>query len=75
VAGERPLNLTDVDVAVTGVYQRRRQMTWTYRSSTGLAYSFLRDRSQKVDMLVLLRKGDRSIPAERIRQDWGRDFR
>jgi 6-phosphogluconolactonase len=30
VPGEPALNVTDVDVAVTDVYQRRRQMTLTY---------------------------------------------
>jgi 6-phosphogluconolactonase/glucosamine-6-phosphate isomerase/deaminase len=49
VPGEPALNVTDVDVAVTGVYQRRRQMTLTYRSSTGPAYSLAGDLTGQVD--------------------------
>jgi 6-phosphogluconolactonase len=70
VPGDRVLEVTDADVALTGVYQGRRRMTLTYpiinRSRRIL---WLVTGSEKVEMLARLRKGDVSIPAGRVRED------
>ena len=70
VPGDPVLNVTDADVALTGVYQGRRRMTLTYpllnRSRRIL---WLVTGSDKVDALARLRDGDPSIPAGRIQQD------
>jgi 6-phosphogluconolactonase len=64
------LDVADVDVALTGVYQGRRRMSLTYpllnRSRRVL---WLVTGGEKTDMLGRLRKGDPSIPAGRVRQD------
>jgi len=64
------LNVTDSDVALTGVYQGRRRMTLTYpmlnRSRRVL---WLVTGNDKVDALARLREGDVSIPAGRIQRD------
>lgn len=63
------LNVNDVDVAITGVYQGRRRMTLTYpvinRSRRIL---WLIEGKDKVAALSKLRAGDSSIPAGRISQ-------
>ena len=70
VPGDPVRDVTDADVALTGVYQGRRRMTLTYpildRSRRIL---WLVTGSEKVDMLARLRAGDRSIPAGRVSQD------
>jgi 6-phosphogluconolactonase len=70
VPGDPVLEVTGADVALTGVYQKRRRMTLTYpvinRSRRIL---WLVTGSEKVEMLGRLRKGDVSIPAGRVRQD------
>jgi 6-phosphogluconolactonase len=70
VPGDPVLDVTDADVALTGVYQGRRRMTLTYpiinRSRRIL---WLVTGSEKAGMLVRLRDGDPSIPAGRVRQD------
>ena len=70
VPGDAVLDITDRDVALTGIYQKRRRMTLTYpllnRSRRIL---WLVTGPEKVEMLARLRKGDVSIPAGRIRQD------
>ena len=70
VPGDPVLEVTDADVALTGVYQGRRRMTLTYpilnRSRRIL---WLVTGSEKAGMLVRLRNGDPSIPAGRVRQD------
>jgi 6-phosphogluconolactonase len=70
VPGDPVLNVADVDVALTGVYQGRRRMTLTYpmlnRSRRVL---WLVTGSDKAGMLVRLRDGDVSIPAGRVRKD------
>jgi 6-phosphogluconolactonase len=70
VPGDPVLDITDADVALTGVYQGRRRMTLTYpllnRSRRIL---WLVTGGEKAGMLARLRDGDRSIPAGRIRQD------
>jgi 6-phosphogluconolactonase len=70
VPGDPVLNVTDRDVALTGVYQGRRRMTLTYpiinRSRRIL---WLVTGADKAVMLPRLSNGDRSIPAGRVRQD------
>jgi 6-phosphogluconolactonase len=70
VPGDAVLDVSDADVALTGVYQGRRRMTLTYpilnRSRRVL---WLVTGSEKASMLVRLRDGDWSIPAGRVRQD------
>jgi 6-phosphogluconolactonase len=70
VPGDPVLNVTDTDVALTGVYQERRRMTLTYpilnRSRRIL---WLVTGSDKIAALARLRDGDRSIPAGRIQRD------
>ena len=70
VPGDPVLDVTSVDVALSGIYQGRRRMTLTYpiinRSRQIL---WLVTGSEKVEMLGRLRKGDPSIPAGRVRQD------
>jgi len=70
VPGDPVLNVTDADVALTGVYMGRRRMTLTYpilnRSRRIL---WLVTGSEKVEMLGRLRNGDVSIPAGRVRRD------
>jgi 6-phosphogluconolactonase len=70
VPGEPVLNVTDVDVAVTGFYQGRRRMTLTYPIiNRARRILWLVTGNEKVDALRRLRKGDPAIPAGRIRQD------
>ena len=70
VPGDRVLEVTDADVALTGIYQGRRRMTLTYpiinRSRRIL---WLVTGGEKVEMLGRLLKSDSSIPAGRVRQD------
>jgi 6-phosphogluconolactonase len=70
VPGDPVLDVTDADVALTGVYQGRRRMTLTYplinRSRRIL---WLVTGGEKVGMLRRLRDGDPSIPAGRVRRD------
>jgi 6-phosphogluconolactonase len=72
IPGDPVLNVTDADVAATGVYQGRRRLTMTYpllnRSRRIL---WLVTGASKVDMLLRLRDGDPSIPAGRVSQDQG----
>ena len=68
VPGDPVLEVSDADVALTGVYQGRRRMTLTYpmlnRSRSVL---WLVTGSEKAGMLVRLANGDASIPAGRVR--------
>ena len=70
VPGDPVLGVTDVDVALTGLYQGRRRMTLTYpmldRSRRIL---WVVTGGEKVAMLARLRDGDRSIPAGRVRRE------
>jgi 6-phosphogluconolactonase len=70
VPGDPVLDVTDRDVALTGIYQERRRMTLTYpllnRSRRIL---WLVTGPEKAQMLARLQSGDDSIPAGRIRQD------
>ena len=70
VPGDPVLEVSDADVALTGVYQGRRRMTLTYpmlnRSRSVL---WLVTGSEKASMLTRLENGDVSIPAGRVRAD------
>ena len=70
IPGDAVLNVTDAEVALTGVYQGRRRMTLTYpiinRSRRIL---WLVTGNDKAGPLVRLCDADPSIPAGRIRQD------
>jgi 6-phosphogluconolactonase len=69
VPGEPVLNTTDVDVAVTAVYQGRRRMTLTYPIiNRARRILWLVTGNEKASMLLRLRMGDQSIPAGRVRQ-------
>jgi 6-phosphogluconolactonase len=70
VPGDPVLNVTDREVAVSGVYQGRRRMTLTYPAiNRARRILWLVTASEKADMLVRLRKGDSSIPAGRVSQN------
>ena len=70
VPGDPVLDVTDRDVAVTGVYAGRRRMTLAYpildRARTVL---WIVTGSGKASILPRLVAGDRSIPAGRVRAD------
>ena len=70
VPGDSVLSITDRDVAVTGIYQRRRRMTLTYAIlNRSRLILWLVTGPEKAKMLARLKGGDLSIPAGRIRQD------
>jgi 6-phosphogluconolactonase len=70
VPGDPALDVADRDVALTGVYMKRRRMTLTYpilnRSRRIL---WVLTGPEKATMLPRLRAADASIPAGRVRQD------
>ena len=70
VPNDSVLDVNDIDVALTGIYQKRRRMTLTYpllnRSRRIL---WVVTGAEKVEMLARLRDGDVSIPAGRIRRE------
>jgi 6-phosphogluconolactonase len=64
------LNITDTDVALTGVYQGRRRMTLTYPTLNRARHVlWLVTGGDKAGPLLRLRDGDVAIPAGRVRQD------
>lgn len=70
VPGDLVLNVTDKDIALTGVYQGRRRMTLTYPTlNRARRILWLVTGSDKIDALARLRAGDVSIPAGRIQRD------
>ena len=70
VPGDPVLNVTDSDVALTGVYQGRCRMTLTYPILNSARHVlWLVTGSDKVDALARLREGDTSIPAGKINRD------
>ena len=70
VPGDAVLDVTDADVALTGIYQGRRRMTLTYPVlNRARRILWLVTGSEKAGMLVRLYAGDRSIPAGRVSQD------
>jgi 6-phosphogluconolactonase len=70
VPDDHVLDVVDRDVALTGVYMKRRRMTLTYpilnRSRRIL---WLVTGADKATMLPRLRAADRSIPAGRVHQE------
>jgi 6-phosphogluconolactonase len=70
VPGDPVLDVTDADVALTGVYQGRRRMTLTYPAiNRARCVLWLITGEDKAAMLVRLHGGDPAIPAGRVRQD------
>jgi 6-phosphogluconolactonase len=70
VPNDPVLNVTDRDVALTGIYMGRRRMTLTYPMlNRSRRILWLATGAEKVSMIVRLRDGDMTIPAGRIRQD------
>jgi 6-phosphogluconolactonase len=64
------LNVTDTDVALTGIYQKRRRMTLTYPLlNRARQVLWVVTGAEKVEMLARLRAGDVSIPAGRIQRE------
>jgi 6-phosphogluconolactonase len=69
VPGDPALDVTDADVAVTGVYQGRRRMTLTYPVlNRARRIIWLVTGREKAEMLARLNDSDRAIPAGRVRQ-------
>jgi 6-phosphogluconolactonase len=70
VPGDPVLDVNDVDVAVTGVYQGRRRMTLTDPIiNRARRILWLVTGKEKVSALLRLRNADPSIPAGGICQD------
>ncbi|HTV41043.1 MAG TPA: 6-phosphogluconolactonase [Candidatus Sulfotelmatobacter sp.] len=70
VPGDPVLNVTDRDVAITGVYQNRKRMTLTYPIiNRARCVLWLITGADKRDIFQRLNQGDPSIPASRIRKD------
>jgi 6-phosphogluconolactonase len=70
VPGDPVLDVTDEDVAVTGVYQGRRRMTLTYPMlNRARRVLWVVTGSEKVEMLHRLCDGDESIPAGRVHRE------
>jgi 6-phosphogluconolactonase len=70
VPGDPVLDVTDTDVALTGVYQGRRRMTLTYRAiNRARRILWLVTGAEKAGPLVRLRAANASIPAGQVRQE------
>jgi 6-phosphogluconolactonase len=70
VLGDAVLDVTDADVALTGVYQGRRRMTLTYPMlNRARRVLWVVTGSEKIEMLRRLHDGDVSIPAGRVRRE------
>lgn len=70
VPGDPVLDVTDRDVALTGIYQQRRRMTMTYPIlNRARRVLWLVTGPEKAGMLARLERGDASIPAGRVRRD------
>ena len=70
VPGDPVLQVSDADVAITGVYQARRRMTLTYPVlNRARRILWLVTGAEKVEMLTRLRQGDPSIPSGRVNQE------
>jgi 6-phosphogluconolactonase len=68
--GDAVLDVTDRDVAMTGIYQGRRRMTLTYPTlNRARRVLWLVTGSDKREALGRLRQGDPSIPAGCVRQE------
>ena len=69
VPGDPVLDVTDADVAPTGVYQGRRRMTLTYPILNRAGRVLWLVTGEKAAMLRCLQAGDALIPAGRVQQD------
>lgn len=70
VPGDAVLDVTDRDVALTGVYQGRRRMTLTYPIlNRARQVLWVVTGKDKTEMLRRLRDGDQSIPAGRVQRE------
>ena len=70
VPGDPALSVTEVDVALTGIYQGRQRMTLTFPMlNRSRRILWLVTGSEKAGMLVRLCDGDVTIPAGRILRD------
>jgi len=70
VPSDPVLNVTDRDVALTGVYQGRRRMTLTYPIiNRARRIAWVVTGSEKLEMLTRLLAADPSIPAGRVSQE------
>ena len=70
VPGDPVVNITDRDVAVTGIYQNRKRMTLTYPIlNRARNILWLVTGAEKKEILHRLYNGDPSIPAGRIQRD------
>jgi 6-phosphogluconolactonase len=70
VPGDPVLDVTDRDVAPTGIYQGRRRLTLTYPLiNRARKILWVITGSEKSEMLERLLDGDRSIPAGRISRE------
>jgi 6-phosphogluconolactonase len=70
VPGDPVVDVTDRDVAVTGVYQKRRRMTLTYPIlNRARCILWLVTGPEKAEILQRLVSGDESIPAGRIQRN------
>src|SRR5580692_1892587 len=70
VPGDAVLDVTNKDVALTGVYQGRRRMTLTYPTiNRARRVLWVVTGSEKMEMLRCLRDGDVSIPAGRVQRE------
>ena len=70
VPGDPVNQVTDRDVALTGVFQGRCRMTLTYPAiNRARRVLWLVTGAEKAGMLARLRKADASIPAGRVRQE------
>src|SRR6202035_5818234 len=69
VPGDPVLNITDSEVALTGIYQGRRRMTLTYPIlNRARSILWLVTGKDKVAALARLREGDVTIPAGQIQR-------
>jgi 6-phosphogluconolactonase len=70
VPGDPILDVSDRDVALTGIYLGRRRMSLTYPLiNRARKILWLVAGAEKAAMLERLKAGDPSIPAGRIRQE------
>ena len=70
IPGDPVLNVTDRDIAITGVYQGRNRMTMTYPViNRARKIMWLVSGKDKVAAFTKLKTGDQSIPGGRITRD------
>jgi 6-phosphogluconolactonase len=70
VPGDPVLDVNDIDVALSGIYQGRRRMTLTYSAiNRARKILWLVTGRETAEMLARMLRGDGGIPAGRIRQE------